>query len=134
MEDDSYREIVMVDGIRGVLLESGLPTDKTLLRKQNRYGRIPLEYARVWPDRGKRVIFATLLFFLAAVNRGKTFPLSSELCKIYGISPQQRYKLTKELEDAGIIEVIRHPGRLPRIRIKKPKEINHGTQKDVSVG
>ena len=82
-------------------------------------GPIPLNWlAKAARQPGKALHVAIAIWFLAGVTRSRNVVLSSNLMFSFGASRFSTYRGLKALEEAGLLKVIRHPGRGPRITIQ----------------
>lgn len=82
-------------------------------------GPIPLEWlAKAARQPGKALHVAIAIWFLAGVTRSRNVALSSRLMFSLGSSRYSTYRGLKALEEAGLVTVIRHRGRSPRITIQ----------------
>jgi len=88
-------------------------------------GPIPLNWlAKAARQPGKALHVAIAIWFLAGVTRSRNVALSSRLMFSLGSSRFSTYRGLKALEEAGLVTVIRHPGRGPRISIQDFNEVD----------
>lgn len=108
-----------INGIACRRIETG--AGRKIQNREKRYGAIPLAWLKNLPgDSGKAKVI-TILWFLNAVQGGGWFSLSGKICREYGISASQRFKILASLEKSGHIELQRSPGKSTMIRLNKPR-------------
>ena len=66
---------------------------------------------------GRAFHVGIIIRFLLSVTKKSTFPLSGARLREFGINRNAGYRALKWLERAGLIQVVRHPGRQPRITV-----------------
>jgi len=82
-------------------------------------GPIPLNWlAKAARQPGKALHVAIAIWFFAGMSRSRSVTLSSRLMFTLGSSRFSTYRGLKALEEVGLVAVIRHPGRSPRITIQ----------------
>ena len=88
-------------------------------------GPIPLNWlAKASRQPGKALHVAIAIWFFAGIKRSRTIALSSRLMFSLGSSRYSTYRGLKALEEAGLVTVIRHRGRSPRITIQDFNKVN----------
>ena len=96
------------------------PKDLPRHRKGERFlkGPIPLAWLMAAGSQpGKALHVAVALWFLAGVNRNRAIALSTSLLSSFGVGRYAGYRALRALEHAGLVSVVRHPGRLPIVTI-----------------
>ncbi|MBT4290195.1 MAG: hypothetical protein HOD92_22955 [Deltaproteobacteria bacterium] len=68
---------------------------------------------------GKTCEVGLALWFLVGVTKKKTVKLTNALTGELGVPPRTKLRAVDALEEAGLISVIRHPGRSPLVTIKE---------------
>ena len=82
-------------------------------------GPIPLEWiTKAAGGEGKTLHVAMALWFLAGLKRSRKVALSQSKLKLFGVSRQASYRALLRLEGAGLVSVVRHPGRSPIVTIQ----------------
>ena len=106
----------MLRGATGILLSSLLMMSHTILHI---CGPIPLEWiTKAAGGEGKTLHVAMALWFLAGLKRSRKVALSQSKLKLFGVSRQASYRALSRLEGAGLVSVVRHPGRSPIVTIQ----------------
>ena len=99
-------------------LAGGAPRGK--LRDGFVKGPIPLPWiTRAAGLPGKALAIGVALWYWSGVKCTNKFGTSSTLWKKFGISRQASYKGLKALEEAGLIDVERSPGKNPIVLVKE---------------
>jgi len=81
-------------------------------------GPIPLNWlAEAGQLRGKALHVAIVLWFQAGLKCLRTVKLSNAVMKRFGVDRYAAYRGLKALENAGLVSVERHAGRLPVVTI-----------------
>jgi hypothetical protein len=81
-------------------------------------GPIPLTWLAIAGEQpGKALHVGVALWHLAGLKRTQTVPLSASLLLTMGVSRHSGYRGLKALEGAGLVSIVRHPGRLPIVTI-----------------
>jgi hypothetical protein len=81
-------------------------------------GPIPLSWLTVAAAQpGKALHVSLALWFLAGLRRNRTVELSAKVLSSFGVNRYAAYRGLKALEQAGLLSVVRHPGRLPTVTI-----------------
>lgn len=86
-------------------------------------GRIPwdwIEKAAQLP--GRALAVGLTLWLWAGIKKSAQIKLSVSSLSAMGVKRNAAYRAIKELERAGLISVIRHTGRKPRITLLDPPE------------
>jgi hypothetical protein len=82
-------------------------------------GPIPFNWlAKAARQPGKALHVAIAIWFFAGVTRSRSVALSSRLMFSLGSSRFSTYRGLKALEEVGLVTVIRHRGRNPRVTIQ----------------
>lgn len=66
---------------------------------------------------GKALHVAVVLWFTAGIKYSPTIALSGKVLKDMGVQRNAAYRGLAVLEEAGLVAVIRHRGRCPRVTI-----------------
>ncbi len=74
-----------------------------------------LEQAAVLP--GKALHIGLALWFMAGMTKSQTVKLSRSLAAQFGTLPDASRRALSTLEKAGLVSVIRHPGRSPVVTL-----------------
>jgi len=81
-------------------------------------GPIPLSWLSVAANQaGKALHVGLACWFLAGIKRSRTIALSAPALASFGTDRYAGYRGLKALERAGLVSVVRHPGRLPVVTI-----------------
>src|SRR5450759_2876614 len=90
--------------------------------KQARFikGPIPLDWIEVAAKLpGKTLHVALAICYLAGMNKLKPFRLTRRTIKVFGVSRHAAYRALGAMEEAGLVDVERHPGKNPVITVKE---------------
>ena len=90
--------------------------------KQARFikGPIPLDWIEVAAKLpGKALHVALAIRYLAGMNKLNPFRLTHRTLMIFWVSRHAAYRALKALEEAGLINVERRPGKNPVITVKE---------------
>ena len=92
-------------------------------RKGRRFlrGPIPMDWinaAATASGRGSGVEVAIALWYLSGLHRqARTIKLRSSVLLAMGVDRHAGYRGLRALEKAGLVEVVRHPGRCPVVTL-----------------
>jgi hypothetical protein len=76
---------------------------------------------------GKALHTAIAVWFLAGLTRKRTVHLSRNILESFGVNRFAGYRGLKDLEESGLVSVLRHAGRNPTVTILGVKETSeHG--------
>jgi hypothetical protein len=96
-------------------------TPKQSVKKTKRFlkGPISLDWlTQAGRQSGKALHVGIALWFLSGVKRSKRkIALSQSTLNLLGVSRHSGYRGISKLETAGLISVVRHPGRNPIVTI-----------------
>ncbi len=68
---------------------------------------------------GKALHVAIVLWLLAGIKRTRTIALSGSVLRGLGVNRHSGYRGLGSLEAAGLVSVVRHPGRNPVVTIRE---------------
>jgi hypothetical protein len=86
-------------------------------------GPIPWTWlAKAAHQPGKALHVAIALWFLAGITRKRTVALSGAVLQALGVNRHSGYRGLAALEKAGLVSVVRPPGRLPVVTLQEVKE------------
>ena len=71
---------------------------------------------------GKALQVAIVLWFLSGVKRARTIALSGAVLRGIGVNRHAGYRALAALEEAGLVSVVRHPGRNPVVTLMETTE------------
>ena len=81
-------------------------------------GPIPWEWLCIAANQpGKALHVAIAVWFLAFMNRSGKISLSTKVLKMLGVDRHSSYRGLRRLEEAQLVEVERHSGRIPIVTI-----------------
>ena len=81
-------------------------------------GPIPLGWiTKAAGVEGKTLHVAIALWFLKGLKRSRKVALSQSTLRLFGVRRQASYRALCRLENAGLVSVVRHPGRNPIVTI-----------------
>ncbi len=106
-----------------VPLKSKQETPKPSVKKAKRFlrGPIPLDWlTQAARQSGKALHVGIALWFLSGLKRSREIALSQSTLNLLGVSRHSGYRGLSKLETAGLISVVRHPGRNPIVTILLP--------------
>ncbi len=84
-------------------------------------GPIPLNWlGTAAKQSGKALHVGIALWFLSGLKRSRKVALSQSILSLFGVSRYSGYRGLTELEKAGLVSVVRHPGRNPIVTILQP--------------
>ncbi len=84
-------------------------------------GPIPLNWlGKAAKQSGKALHVGIALWFLSGLKRSRKVALSQSILSLFGVSRYSGYRGLTELEKAGLVSVVRHPGRNPIVTILQP--------------
>jgi len=84
-------------------------------------GPIPLNWlGKAAKQSGKALHVGIALWFLSGLKRSQRVALSQSILSLFGVSRYSGYRGLTELEKAGLVSVVRHPGRNPIVTILQP--------------
>ena len=98
------------------VVEASLPRP----RRGERFlkGPIPMSWLGIAARQpGKALHVAIMLWHLAGIQRGGRVSLSLSRMDVLGIKRTSASRGLKALETAGLVSVVRHPGRRPQVTI-----------------
>lgn len=72
---------------------------------------------------GKALHVALVLHFLAGMKCTTSVALSGRRLEELGVARHSAYRALRQLENAGLVMVVRKRGRQPRVNIQDPKQI-----------
>lgn len=113
------RDTEIIDGIACTRVEADVI--QGIQKRQGRWARIPLPWLMDLPGECGKIKVIAVLWFLDAVTSGEWFSLSGKICRKYGISAGQRFKILASLERSGHVELQRAPGKSTKIQLIKPR-------------
>ena len=90
--------------------------------KQARFirGPIPLDWIEVAAKLpGKTLHVALAICYLAGMNKLNSFRLTRGTLMVFGVSRHAAYRALGAMEEAGLVNVERHPGKNPVITVKE---------------
>jgi len=81
-------------------------------------GPIPLLWlAAAAKQPGRALHVGIAVWFLAGIKRNAVIALSSSILVSFGVNRHAVYRGLKALERAGLVSVVRKPGRLPQVTL-----------------
>ena len=98
-------------------------TPKPSGKKVKRFlkGPIPLDWLiQAARQPGKAIHVGIALWFLSGLKRSRKVALSKSTLNLLGVSRYSGYRGLAKLEKAGLVSVVRHPGRNPIVTILQP--------------
>lgn len=116
-----------------------IPVDTPAVKqlKANRQRRDRRRYVKgpiLWPtviratqahSKGAAVYLAIKM--LADTTRQEEVNLSGRICADLGISREMKRRIVKALAEAGLVAILRQPGRLSLIRLRDPEDVAGGS-------
>ncbi len=86
-------------------------------------GPIPLNWlAKAAQQSGKALHAGIALWWLKGLKRSWKVALSQSILNLFGVSRYSGYRGLTKLEKAGLLSVVRHPGRNPIVTLRLPAE------------
>lgn len=100
-------------------LDTCVEPTKTRRREAGLFIKVPVPsaIAMTKATRTPKALIGMLLLHLAWRARSKTFPVSNEMLKRYGVTRETKRRALAELEAAGLIKVERRRGRAPVVTV-----------------
>ncbi len=88
-------------------------------------GPIPLSWLSTASNvsgQGSALKVALAIWYLSGLNQqNKTVKLQTSTLRLFGVERHSAYRGLKVLEHAGLIHVMRHPGRTPVVTLLEPE-------------